>query len=1516
MKSNGVFPLLSSGRHGYVWIAKVITIVASNIVFWALPLKSAPGPEETSPTQNADVSTLIATGCAYDAWTGSVLRRVTDLDVPGAVSSRGLKLSRTYSSFGTYAGWRGSYDWRLEGRPSVTDPYLRYTHTVWFPDGRQLSFGAAQSTQTGETYRRGARGTNERLSFTNVDQYTGTADLWLEDGSVVHFLRETELSGNDGYVIDYFTMQYLQDPYGQRTTFTWWNYDFNPHHILLSTVTDPSGRSLTFTYNPTTRDLIQVTASTGQWVKYTWQPVGSPTGHQLIQADYSDGSSASYTYKLTDVKMDDGSGGTMIGHPPKIATAQDARLNGPMRSIMYDYKSPAEKDFDGELIAERHYPDGMLVSGYDRANLRETRGDGPSRQFIFQQLNDGLRQFSKKPDFQGQNELFTYDTNNYLKTVTDRRGNVTTYTNETILGRPTRITHPDGTHLDYTYTSTFNPYFVKTATDQLGRTTTHTRDPQNRITRIDYPTDANTPAAYETFTYNNFGQVLTHRMKNGAYEHFRYDARGLLTDKWNATWNAGPLDTDPKTTYTYYTSADIWEWQDRVRSMTNPKGQVTGNEYDRGSNGLQCPGRGLVTKVINPDGTYQSFGYDVYGNKIWQENELRQRTSYGYDGYNRLTSVTNPLSQVTTYSYEGTNGGNTSPDAHTTTSVRFATDPAGVKTANLYDANLRKTSTTEGYGTPLAANSMFGYDAVGNPTTVTDPLNHTTTTTYDNRNRRVTVTNALSQMTTFGYDAASNIINILRPDGNNEVKTYDARNRPTSETVTQDPLKRITYKTYNPSGTLATVDVTSTLAGAAHQITTFLYDHPADLKTRMNYPPPSADYQQWSYDGVYNLATRRTVNGEIQSFSYDNRNRRVGMSWSNGADSATFTYDPVGRLLTAVNPNSTVTRQYDEAGHLAHDKQATAGGIQDVVYTYDPVTGRLSDAAVGVGVNQSYDRIFGYDARGRISTLGDKWRGNNIQYVYDAASNIIKRNSLINNSSIVYGRDNLNRISNRDVNRPVGTLISSETYGYDTLSRLTTIDRSEDTKRDSFSYDVTSQMTSAKYGLVNNANPARDVGYTWDNSGNRKTLTDTGVLTGYTQTGLNQSLNQYGTVGANSVTNGSEHEIASYQGINYSYINDERLKQITSPGNSYQLAYDALGRTVSRTLNGAITYYYYDGDKAFQEMGATLATNVYGLGIDEIVIRFMPTVAYFFYQDHEGSVTHVATLGGVVEQYRYDAFGAPTIRNGSGTVITQTAIGNRFMFTGREYVSQFGIYEYRNRAYHPGLGRFMSEDPKGFDAGDYNLFRYVGNDPLDRTDPMGLGFGAVTAWEGLAAYIRVAELEKERRNQPQLVAKWSTAEMRIGSRIPTRVHWSAWRTDYKVWQVTIPVRDKMGNIIGRRVDPDKPGFTESRIRAEQIDSHNFGVRWDFDLQFAQSFGPRWRAFTLATEPDHIGEMVDWASNSQTIQRSIVAAATQGLTALQTRVEQMRHNLSEKSAALDILGRHQLRENGVLVPADQ
>lgn len=134
--------------------------------------------------------------------------------------------------------------------------------------------------------------------------------------------------------------------------------------------------------------------------------------------------------------------------------------------------------------------------------------------------------------------------------------------------------------------------------------------------------------------------------------------------------------------------------------------------------------------------------------------------------------------------------------------------------------------------------------------------------------------------------------------------------------------------------------------------------------------------------------------------------------------------------------------------------------------------------------------------------------------------------------------------------------------------------------------------------------------------------------------------------------------------------------------------------------------------------------------MDQILAR--DASGLYYHQDRLGNVSAVTNGNGeVIEQYRYDAFGQPEIRSGpvngnpngelNGTAQNNvTLVNNRFLFTGREWAAAYGFYEYRNRAYNPRLGRFMSEDPKGFAAGDRNLFRYCGGDPVNRVDPMGL----------------------------------------------------------------------------------------------------------------------------------------------------------------------------------------------------
>jgi RHS repeat-associated protein len=82
-------------------------------------------------------------------------------------------------------------------------------------------------------------------------------------------------------------------------------------------------------------------------------------------------------------------------------------------------------------------------------------------------------------------------------------------------------------------------------------------------------------------------------------------------------------------------------------------------------------------------------------------------------------------------------------------------------------------------------------------------------------------------------------------------------------------------------------------------------------------------------------------------------------------------------------------------------------------------------------------------------------------------------------------------------------------------------------------------------------------------------------------------------------------------------------------------------------------------------------------------------------------------------------YGVVTMRNAGGSIIPDTSHKNRLHFTGYELDPDTGLYLARNRWYNPRLARFMQPDPIGLAGGDLNLYRYCGNNPVNRTDPMG-----------------------------------------------------------------------------------------------------------------------------------------------------------------------------------------------------
>ncbi|HWM24140.1 MAG TPA: DUF4329 domain-containing protein [Chthoniobacterales bacterium] len=220
----------------------------------------------------------------------------------------------------------------------------------------------------------------------------------------------------------------------------------------------------------------------------------------------------------------------------------------------------------------------------------------------------------------------------------------------------------------------------------------------------------------------------------------------------------------------------------------------------------------------------------------------------------------------------------------------------------------------------------------------------------------------------------------------------------------------------------------------------------------------------------------------------------------------------------------------------------------------------------------------------------------------------------------------------------------------------------------------------------------------------------------------------------------------------------------TPPGKFVWFGYDPLGRCVKRWLapdngespepeggyapgtpNPVATYLYYDGWNLVQEGTAPNSPTrlyVHGGRVDEVVAQINPennTLRCFQY-DAQGHCTfQTDTSGQIMEQYEYDAFGLPYFFDGSGHPTTLangqpgSLLGNRILFTGREYLSDMRIYDFRNRVYHPELGRFLQPDPKHFEAGDYNLYRYCHNDPINKTDPMGLAPGDPYATRDAAA---------------------------------------------------------------------------------------------------------------------------------------------------------------------------------------
>ena len=202
------------------------------------------------------------------------------------------------------------------------------------------------------------------------------------------------------------------------------------------------------------------------------------------------------------------------------------------------------------------------------------------------------------------------------------------------------------------------------------------------------------------------------------------------------------------------------------------------------------------------------------------------------------------------------------------------------------------------------------------------------------------------------------------------------------------------------------------------------------------------------------------------------------------------------------------------------------------------------------------------------------------------------------------------------------------------------------------------------------------------------------------------------------------------------YDRENRLTEARSQESVVSYTYDPLGRLIRRIAGNTTNCLYYAGWQLIAEYDGTGALQrkyVYGPGIDEPIRVTSGGASYFYHADGLGSVTEITdNAGQIVENYRCDAFGAPTFYNTSGVVTNASIIGNRLLFTGRDRDADTGWYNYRHRYYNPALGRFVQPDAL-WHGNNANLYGYCLNNPLRFLDPEGKSAAeAHDYWEYIA----------------------------------------------------------------------------------------------------------------------------------------------------------------------------------------
>ena len=1161
-------------------------------------------------------------------------------------------------------------------------------------------------------------------------------------GRLIRYINETgqEISlfhnGNQMYICDVATGKKLICEYTNG---------------LLTTVTDPAGNHIKFTYDMM-GNLLTETGKKGTVNHYTYDRLhriltGTDTnGVLFVENTYDevgrvltqdDGDES--TPLLTLRYEDDEIGRTKITYKKTDGGTEVILANSNGDAISY-------QDSIGGVTAYEYDSDGRLIS------YREA--DGTGTDYSRDEKGNIIRETATS----GKTGVYSYNEQGKVLSYTDNCGTEEKWTYDAYGRIMTQIIN--GMQTNYTYDA---DGLLLTETVVGKGTKTYTRQDGN-ITDIAYPDES-----HDTFSYDVLGNVIQYKNRNGVLTDYEIDRAG------NVTKETLHLSDDQCLEKSY-----VYDAYGKLTAETDAMGNTTTYVYDRHDNLIRCilangseisyqyDVNGNVICVTYPDGrTEEESVYDTAGNLKQVKNLLGfiSRTEYGsgsqilkqiqadggeieyaYAENGLLAQKTDAEGNITSYTYD--NAGR----------IIKICNPQGAETKITYDSCGNPAAVTDGEGNTVTTQ----YNAYGEITKIVDANGNCTSYMYDSMGNCVQTVDAIGVKTNYTYDAMGNIVSAVKGESRT-VYTYDACDNLVKVTDAEDNSFQMEYDkvgnltaVYDAYGTKVesytydSIYQQTGITDALGRTSSYTYDSMGNRIKEMN---ATGNITTFAYTGGNLLSQATDALGGNTSAGYDRMGRLENFTNPNGGETSyrydkngqmieektgdsyhiTYSYDKAGNKKTVTNSRGQITEyEYDKAGRVIKQKDEAG----EISYTYDANGNCLiiSETVSENGVqNVSVNTITRtYDALNRVTSQTDA-DGNHIGYAYDTQGNL----------SVLTYPDGKELEYSYDKNGNVILVTDWENretrFSYDKNGRLVRTERA-DGSTESRSYDKAGQLLQIK-DTAKDGRLITDLSYSYNENGNIEQIRDKNV----------------GTAGMKSKTETMTYDavnrLISYNGKAVSYDTDGNMLYGPLNGQMASFTYDCRNRLIrTETDSGEVTKYLYDAennrigiiknagteqesrtgyvvDRTSGELTQILqsrteeAAKSADVGITTYLYAGNRLLAedgeeYLTYHfNNVGSTTAVTDKSGNIKyRYAYSVYGE-LLKGNYGEVL--------FLYNGQYGVQSddSGLYYMRARYYNAAIKRFINQDTVTGSiesSQSLNRYAYVEGNPVSYLDPFGL----------------------------------------------------------------------------------------------------------------------------------------------------------------------------------------------------